>query len=86
MKKAYVSTWCNSMTTAIMISEGAADEAEKVITQKAECDCPLEPGKKIAFRRVTTITDENSHAYEMFQKGPDGKEFSCVTIKYTREK
>ncbi len=86
MKKKYVSGWVDSMSTGIMVSEGTADESGKLITQKAECDCPMEPGKKMMMRMVTTITDENTHSYEMYQAGPDGKEFKAMTIAYTREK
>jgi hypothetical protein len=86
MKKQYMTTWCDSMSTAILVSEGTVDDAGKVITQKAECDCPMEPGKKMQMRMVTTIMDENSHTYDMYQTGPDAKEFKCMSIKYTREK
>ncbi|HEX8520821.1 MAG TPA: DUF1579 domain-containing protein [Tepidisphaeraceae bacterium] len=85
-KQKYVSTWADSMSTGIMVMEGEADAGGNVITQKCEMDCPLEPGKKMQSRMVTTIKDENTHTAEMFQTPPGGKEFKCMTIQYTRAK
>ncbi|HZN10916.1 MAG TPA: DUF1579 domain-containing protein [Blastocatellia bacterium] len=86
MKKKYVSAWVDSMGTGIMTSEGTADSSGKKITYRGEAPCMAEGGKIKAFRQVLTINDDNSHDFEMFEAGPDGKEFRGLYIKYTRAK
>lgn len=86
MKKKYVSAWMDTMGTGIMSSEGTADGSGKVITYQGEYPCPMEGGKIKPFKQVVTIKDADHHEFEMFQPGPDGKEFRGLHIKYTRAK
>jgi hypothetical protein len=82
--KKYTSTWVDSMSTLAMNSEGTADDAGK-ITLKCTFDCPITQGKRTS-KEVLTINSPDSHTMEMFDTGPDGKEFKSMTIKYTRAK
>ena len=85
-KKKFVVVWLDSMSTGMMVAEGDADAAGKVITFGGEYACPVETGTMRKFRQVWTIKDNDHHEFEMFSPGPDGKEFRGMHIKYTRVK
>jgi hypothetical protein len=61
------------------------DDSAKTLTFTCSFDCPADNQKHTA-RQVITMTDDDHHTYEMFDKGPDGKENKVLTIKYTRVK
>jgi len=82
--KKFNSLWIDSMSTMAMNSEGAGDASGK-IEMKCTFDCPMTQSKRTS-RTVVTVNDANSHTMEMFDAGPDGKEFKSMTIKYTRAK
>jgi hypothetical protein len=78
----YVSTWMDSMSTAIMYFEGEADAGGKTITQTSDYDDPFRGPMK--WRSVTRIEDYNTHLFEMFVTGKNGKEERMMEITYTR--
>ena len=82
--KKFTATWIDSMSTIAMNSEGTADDAGK-ITLKCTFDCPITQGKRTS-KEILTIASPDSHTMEMYDMGPDGKEFKSMTIKYTRAK
>jgi len=84
-KQKYVSIWVDDMSTSPMVSEGTADKTGKVVTYQGEMECPGMEGK-MSYRNVITIVDHDHYTMEMFQKAPDGKEFTGMTIKYERVK
>jgi hypothetical protein len=86
-KKKYVSVWLDEMSTGLMLSEGTADEAGKVITQHCEYDDPM-TNKKQKARIVTTFIDADSYRTEMFGPSMDGSgnEVKQFEITYTRVK
>ena len=86
VKKKWISTWADSMSTGIMVSEGVADASGKVITYNGEYACPIENGKMKKFRQVFKMIDDDHHEFEMYMPGPDGKEMRGLYIKYTRAK
>lgn len=81
--KKYVSIWIDNMGTGIMRSEGVADKSGNVIRWTGESSDPM-TGKVAKFRMVTTFKDDNHHTFEMYGKGPDGKEAKMMTIDYAR--
>jgi hypothetical protein len=83
-KQKYTGIWLDIMSTKMMVCEGTADASGKVITQFADIECPMQ-GKERA-RNVTTVIDANQHTYEMFMTRPDGTEYKCLDIVYTRQK
>ena len=85
MKKKYVGTWADSMGTSIMVTEGTWDAAKKTLTSVGECPDPTMT-KYVKCRMVTTITDKDSHKFEMFMPDEAGKESRCLEITYTRAK
>lgn len=84
-RKEYVTIWIDNMGTGIYELRGQCDADCKVTTLSGVWDDPIAGGKS-RVRDVTTIVDENSFKMEMFQTGPDGKEFKSMEGMYTRKK
>jgi len=82
--KKYVSTWCDNMGTGIMTSEGTPDASGNVINWTGQSSDPM-TGKMTKFRMVSRFVDDNKHTFEMFSKGPDGKEMKMMEITYERK-
>lgn len=81
--KKYMSTWMDSMGTAIYYMEGTASTDGKTITQKGRYDDPIEGPMKL--RSVTKIVDNNSEIFEMYGTDKSGKERKMMEITYTRK-
>jgi hypothetical protein len=77
------STWNDSMSTGLMVSEGAcSDEGECTFT--GSWNYPETKGK-INARMTTKWTSPNVELFEMYAPGPDGKEGKMMEITYTRK-
>lgn len=76
------STWNDSMSTGVMVSEGTCDAAG-ACTFSGSWNDPVTKGKTNA-RMTTKWTDANTEIFEMFGPGPDGKEMKMMEITYTR--
>ena len=83
-KKKYVSTWMDSMSTAVMVSEGAFDAAGKVLTSTSTMLDPM-TGKPAVSKGVMRIVDADHHVYEMWETH-DGRENKTLEIHYRRKK
>lgn len=81
LSKKYQSTWRDSMMTGLMYMEGTGDG--KKFELAGQCIDPMD-GKTKTSRNVITITSANSYKMEMYSPGPDGKDFMCMEITYTR--
>ena len=84
-KKKYFSAWVDSMSTGLMVSEGTADAAGKVITFTGSYDDPMS-GKAKKYRQVTTVESDDKHKFEWFENDEAGKEYRMMLVTYTREK
>ena len=84
-KKKFISTWCDSMSTALMVMEGTHDASTNSTTLTGECPDPM-TGKMVKHRMVTKMGDANSMTFHMYAPGPDGKEAEMMTIEYKRRK
>ena len=82
--KKYVSTWMDSMGTAILFFEGTASADGKTITQEARYDDPIRGPMK--WRSVTRIVDDNTHVFEMYSADKSGKEEKMMEITYSRKR
>ncbi|MFN8390783.1 MAG: DUF1579 domain-containing protein [Bdellovibrionota bacterium] len=83
LKKTYVSTWIDTMSTGLMVGEGAIQGSSNLeMTNKFSC--PLTGGERTA-RLVTRIVSKDSHVLEMYDTGPDGKTFKTMEIVYKRK-
>ena len=82
--KKYVSTWMDSMGTAILVFEGAAGADGMTITQEARYDDPVKGPMK--WRSVTRLVDDNTHVFELYGADKSGKEEKMMEITYTRKR
>jgi hypothetical protein len=85
LKQKYVSTWIDNAGTGISHSEGTFDAATQSITYAGECPDTNE-WKYVECRTVEKQIDADHWAQQMYTAGPDGREFLCVDITYTRAK
>ncbi len=83
-KKQYFSTWCDNMSTSIMLSWSTAEDA-KTVTYVGDMDEPMtgERGKKV--KSATRWVDDNTMVYESWDKA-GGQEWKALEITYTRAK
>jgi len=81
--KKYVSTWMDSMSTAILVFEGTASADGKTITQESHYDAPIKGPLK--WRSVTRVMDDNTWSFEMYETDKSGKEEKMMEITYTRK-
>ena len=81
--KKYVSTWMDSMGTALLVFEGTASADGRTITQESRYDDPIKGPVK--WRSVTKIVDDNTHMFEMYATYKEGKEEKMMEITYTRK-
>ncbi len=86
VRKEYVSTWMDSMSTGIGQAAGQYDAATKTINDQGSFSCPITGEKNMPFRAEWKILDSNNLIYNMYAKGPDGKEARTMEIKYKRAK
>ena len=82
--KKYVGTWIDNAGTGIMTSVGTPDASGNVINWTGESSDPM-TGKMTKYRMVTRFQDDDHHVYEMYIKGPDGKEYKTMDIAYERK-
>jgi hypothetical protein len=80
----YVSTWVDSMSTAIYYFEGTASADGKTITQECSYDDPVRG--PLAWRSVTRIVDDNTMEYEMYITPKGGKEEKEMEMTVTRKR
>jgi hypothetical protein len=81
--KQYVSTWIDTMGTGIFFMEGTASADGKTVTQTGTYDDPIKG--KMQLRAVSRTVDTNTHIFEMYGTGKNGKEWKMMEITYTRK-
>jgi hypothetical protein len=82
IKKAFVSTWMDNMSTSIMMTKGSMDG--NTMTSSGTMDDPMS-GKSQVVNNKVTIVDNDHHTMEMWGPGPDGKPFKMMEISYARK-
>jgi hypothetical protein len=83
LKKQFVSTWQDNMSTAIMVMMGTRNGDTVTLTGKM--DDPV-TGKATDYKAAFKVVDKDHHTYEMWGPGPDGKQFKNMEIHYMRKK
>ncbi|MBZ0103274.1 MAG: DUF1579 domain-containing protein [Thermoanaerobaculia bacterium] len=78
----YWSTWIDSMSTGLMVSEGTCDEAGNCQFTGSWND-PVTKGP-VEARMVLRAVSETVEVFEMFGPGPDGKETKMMELTYTK--
>lgn len=81
--KKYMSTWMDSMGTAIYYMEGTASPDGKTITQRGHYDDPIEG--PMMLRSVTKIVNNDTEIFEMYGTPKGGKERKMMEITYIRK-
>ena len=84
-KKKFVSTWIDSMSTAVMVTQGTFDKAGKVLTASGTMD-DVVAKKPFKIKTKVTLLDADHHTYELWRAGPDGKMVKDLEVQYTRKK
>ena len=77
------STWNDSMSTGIMLSDGTCDAAG-ACTFTGSWNDPVTKGK-VNSRMTTKWTSPTTEVFEMWVPGKDGKEFRMMEITYTKK-
>ncbi len=80
----YEGVWMDNMSTALMISTGTLAADGKTLNSVSTYSDP-QSGKEKKSRDVLRWIDDNKFISEMYETGPDGKEFLMMEIAYTRE-
>jgi hypothetical protein len=83
-KQKYVSVWMDSMGTLMETAQGTSDAAGKVITLRGEYDDPVS-GKTKTPKSIYRFTSPNQYVLEMYDTGPDGKEFKALEVVHARK-
>lgn len=84
MKNAYETIWIDNMSTGMAQGQGTFDTAAKTIKEEGKYSCPMTNQADRSYRAETRFIDKNSYVYEMYNKGPDGKEFKTMEMTYKR--
>ncbi|MFL6593276.1 MAG: DUF1579 domain-containing protein [Luteimonas sp.] len=78
----YWSTWNDSMSTGVMVSEGTCD-AQHACTFTGSWNDPVTKGKTTA-RMTTKWISPTVEQFEMYGPGQDGKETKMMELTYTK--
>lgn len=78
----YWSTWNDSMSTGLMVSEGTCDDAGACNFTGSWHD-PVSK-QEVSARMTTKWTSPTVEVFEMYGPGPDGKEYRMMEMTYTR--
>jgi len=79
----YWSTWTDSMSTGVMVSEGTCD-AKQSCTLTGSWNDPIKKGP-MTVRMITRWTSPTIQIFEMYGPGKDGKETKMMEITYTKK-
>lgn len=82
VKKKYVSTWVDSMSPNLLVTEGTFDKSGKVLTMTGMGPGP--DGTPIEHRVITTIKNKDTHVMVMSADNPKGRAQPKLTITYKR--
>jgi hypothetical protein len=84
-KQKYVTTFIDSMSTAIQSAQGDYDQSTRTWTFKNEDTCPI-THKHIKMRDTLRVISPNEEVMEMYRQLGDEKEMKTMEIRLTREK
>jgi Protein of unknown function (DUF1579) len=77
------STWIDSMSTGMMMSEGTCD-AQGACKFSGTYNDPIKRGP-VTSRMTTRWTSPKTEVFEMYAPGKDGKEMKMMEITYTKK-
>jgi len=82
--KKFVSTWMDSLGTAIYLFEGPADSNGAGFTQKSRYNDPVRG--PMEWRSVCALKDDDTITFEMYGTPKGGHEEKMMEMVYTRKK
>lgn len=85
IKKAYVGTWMDNLSTSVMTTTGKLDPSGKSMSFSGSMDDAM-TGKTMNFDEKIRFIDNDHQTFEMWNPGPDGKMYKSMEIAYTRKK
>ncbi|MEW6745456.1 MAG: DUF1579 domain-containing protein [Planctomycetota bacterium] len=85
-KKEYVSIWMDSMMTSILVLRGTASADGKTVTLTGKMDDPTTGQMDKDCKTIARYISDDKMVFEMYDKTPEGKEFRCMEITYSRRK
>ena len=80
----FSSIWVDNFGTGMMMMKGKFDPTTKTINYKGTMVDPMQK-KELTVREVFTFMDDNKFTMEMYNQGPDGKEFKSMESVFTRK-
>ncbi|MGO4221253.1 DUF1579 domain-containing protein [Lysobacter sp. TAF61] len=81
----YYSSWMDSGSTGVFVSNGDYDPATRTYTFVGEMADPNAKGAKVPVRQVVRMVDNDHEVFEMYETR-GGKESRTMQIEYTRQK
>jgi hypothetical protein len=84
-KKKYVGVWVDSVSNAMMTSEGTYDAKTKTYHFSGDDLDPFS-GKPMKARDVLKVVSADEQVMEMYRQPAGEKEFKMMEIRYTRKK
>jgi hypothetical protein len=85
IRKQYVGTWMDTMSTGMMLSTGQQASAPNAYAFKGTMDDPL-TGKAMPIEEKFVVHGPDRHVMEMFAPAPDGSMYKNMEIEYVRKK
>jgi hypothetical protein len=82
IKKKYVSTWIDSMSPSLLVTEGTFDEKTRTLNMTG--DGYDQMGQPVKVRTATIHKDMNTVVFELYNIGADKQEHKVMTVTYTR--
>ena len=84
-RKQYVSTWCDSMSTSLMVLKGVRDADGKTWRYYGEMDEPMTDDVGHPVKFLTTIQDDDTYTFELYDLH-GGEDQKVMEVTYTRRK
>ena len=79
----YWSTWTDSMSTGLMVSEGTCD-SQDACTFTGSWNDPVTKGP-VTMRMISRWSSPTTQIFEMYGPGKDGKETKMMEMTYTKK-
>jgi hypothetical protein len=82
LKKKYVGTWVDSMSTGLATTQGTYDPKSRVMTTHLETSGP--DGAMMKMRSTSEWKDANTRVFTMYSPAGQGDEYAMMKITYKR--
>ena len=80
----YRSVWISDMQTSMFVTEGKAENGNKVLTLRGTTSCPMREQGEIPMKLVLRVLAPDKHIFEMFDES-QGPNVKTMEITYTRQ-